>query len=86
MKTAFIRDNSGERQEVITGLKVGDKLFCHSTERSKSGIGLWSDQRYDSFIQGKEYKVDALYNWNGVLVAYAIDEDGCSGLVKTKNF
>ena len=86
METCFIRDNLGEKQEVITGLKVGDELFCHSTERSKTGVGLWSTERYDSFIQGKTYKVNSLYRWDGILVAYVTDEDGCSCWAKPKTF
>ncbi len=71
-------DNNGQRKEIITGLKAGDVLVCHKTQRSTTGIGLWSSEKYDSFEEGKEYTVDHTFNWDyGIMVAYVRDEDGC---------
>lgn len=86
MKTAFVFDNNGVKTEVITGLKVGDKLLCVKTERSSSGVGLWSTERYDSFEKDKIYKVHSLYNWDGITVAYVLDEDATSTWAKPETF
>lgn len=75
MKTGFVIDNHGNSVEVIVDLKKGDKLFCHTTQRSTSGVGFWSTDLYDSFEKGKTYQVYGLYNWHGVNVAYVLDED-----------
>ena len=86
MKTRFIFDNHGTKREIIAGLKPGDKLLCHTTERSSSGLGLWSTERCDSFEKGKEYKVHSLFNWDGVMVAYVLDEDSCLGWATPQTF
>jgi hypothetical protein len=86
MKTAKITGNDHGIYEVIVGLKKGDKLFCHKTERSTTGMGLWSTELYDSFEKGKIYKVHHLYNWDGVMVAYVLDEDGCAAWAKPETF
>lgn len=78
MKTKTVRDNSGDVRKVLSGLKAGDKLLCIKTQRSTCGLGLFSTITYNAFEEGKVYKVDHLYNWNGVMVAYVVDEDGCS--------
>lgn len=84
--TDTIRDNSGELREVITGLKKGEELLCKKTQRSTCGMGQWSQERYDSFVEGRIYKVDHLYNWHGVLVAYALDEDATCCIVTPQTF
>ncbi len=73
----YVYDNHGTKTEIIPGLKEGDILICHTTQRSSSGLGLWSQERYDSFEKGKEYPVHHITNWDGVMVAYVVDEDSC---------
>jgi len=86
MRIATIYDNHGQKTEVIAGLKAGDKLLCIQTERSTSGIGLWSTTRYDSFEKGKTYEVHHLYNWDGVMVAYVMDEDATLTWARPETF
>ena len=86
MRTATVYGNDGSKQTVITGLKKGDKLLCIKTERSSSGIGLWSIEHYDSFEKGKVYKVHHTTNLDGVIVAYVLDEDATLTWAKPETF
>jgi hypothetical protein len=86
IRIGTITDNLGARREVILGLKEGDKLFCYKTQRSNSGIGLWSQEKYDSFEEGKTYTVHHLTNWDGLMVAYVVDEDSCLAWATPETF
>ena len=85
-RTRTITGNTGIVTEVLVGLKEGQSLLCIKDELSESGLGLWSSQKYNSFEKGKIYKVDHLFNWDGVMVAYVLDEDGCLTWAKPETF
>lgn len=79
MKTDFIYDNHGQKTEIIKGLSEGDALIAISTYKSKGDIGMSGlTFDYEAFIVGKEYKVGHMSSWDGVRVAYVVDEDGTS--------
>lgn len=79
IKTEFIRDNSGNKREVIVGLKKGQKLLAKIGTTTLDDIGMSGLVfRTDEFIKGKTYEVLNLHNWDGTLVPYVVDETGCS--------
>jgi hypothetical protein len=83
---AEIRGNEGGLYKVITGLKEGGELLCIKTQRSTSGLGFWSTEKYDAFEEGKIYKVHHITNWSGVMVAYVLDEDATLTWVTPETF
>lgn len=86
MKTKIIKDNNGREVEVIVGLTIGRRLRCRQTQRSTSGVGLWSTELYDAFEVGKVYKVSSIGEWGSVEVPRVIDEDGCSCWLTPETF
>lgn len=82
-----ITDNHGNRVNVILGLKKGDKLIARKSIKSVGDIGTSSmTYQYDSFIPGKVYTVNHLFNWDFKFVAYVLDEEGLAHLATTELF
>ena len=79
METEIIRDNLGNETEVITGLKKGQQLLAKTNTTTLDDFGMSGlTFRTEGFIKGKTYEVSSLYNWSGTIVAYEVDETGCS--------
>lgn len=77
MKTKFIRDNSGNKVEVIDGLAPGDILICQKDQKSIGDVGLSGlTYKYTAFESGKEYEVYSTPQWGFEgPVPYVMDED-----------
>jgi hypothetical protein len=86
MNIVKVRGNDNILYDVIANLNTGDKLLCIKTKRSSSGIGMFSTERYDAYEKGKTYEVDHTTYWDGVKVAYVLDEDAtCAWATPVQN-
>jgi hypothetical protein len=86
MEIQTVIGNDGSKNEIIANLNKGDKLLCIKSQRSNSGIGYFSTERYDAFEKGKIYEVDYTTNWDGIKVAYVLDEDATCTWARPETF
>lgn len=87
MTIKTIYNNHNIKMNVISDLKKGDELIAKDSIVGKGDVGASGlCFEYNTFIIGKIYSVNRIFNWDGVRVGYVIDEDGTSRIATPEIF